>query len=114
MDSGPISTKELRRWRIILDSTSVDGMPRGGSELDHARPGELLGRGGTHARDTPPANMTCSDATFKIFPDEEQRWRNHHRSGPLRFAGFQYIYSKYPAPRPQVELKRGGRMDNLE
>ena len=60
--------KELRRRRITLHSTSVDGMPRGGAESGHARSGELkLGRGGTHARHTPPTNMTCSDATFKIF-----------------------------------------------
>ena len=39
---------------------------------------------------------------------------NHPRSGPLRFKGYQYTYFKYPAPRPQVELKRGERMDNLE
>ena len=59
--------KELRRRRITPHSTSVDGMPRGGAESGHARSGELLGRGGTHARHTPAANMACSDATFKIF-----------------------------------------------
>ena len=67
VDSGRISTKELRRRRITPHSTSVDGMSRGGAESGHARSGELLGRGGTHARHTPPANMTCSDATCKIF-----------------------------------------------
>ena len=67
VDFGRISTKELRRRRITPHSTSVDGMPRGGAESGHARSGELLGIGGTYARHTPPANMTCSDATYKIF-----------------------------------------------
>ena len=52
VDSGRIFTKELRRKRITPHSTSVDGMPRGGTESGHARSGELLGRGGTHARHT--------------------------------------------------------------
>ena len=115
MNSGRISTKELRRWRITPDSTSVDGMPRDGAESGHVGPGELLGRGDTHARDSPPTNMTCFDAKFKIFSRwETEGRRNHIRSGPFRFAGFEYKYFKYPAPRPQVELKRGERMDSLE
>ena len=101
--------------RITPHSTSVDSMPRVGAESDHGRSGELLGRGGTHAKHTPPANMTCSDATFKIFSRREtEGWRNHLRSGPLRFADFKYKDSKFPAPHPQVELKRERRMDNLE
>ena len=40
VDSGRISTKELRRRRITPHSTSVDGMSRGGAESGHARSGE--------------------------------------------------------------------------
>ena len=71
-------------------------------------------RGGTHARRTPPANMTRSDATFKTFPDEKQR------GGETIFAldssGSQdskYKNPKSPLPHPQVDLKRGERMNNL-
>ena len=73
MDSGCISTQGSPKKAHYSHSTSVGGMPRGGAKSGNARSGEKLGIGGTHARHTPPANMTCSDATFKIFPDEKQR-----------------------------------------
>ena len=74
VDSGRISTQGAPEKAHYSHSTSVGSMLRGGAESSHARSGELkLGRGGTHARHTPPATMTCSDATFKIFSDEKQR-----------------------------------------
>ena len=76
---------------------------------------QKIGKGRTHTRHTLPANMTCSDATLKIFPGEKPRGGGtilHTR--PLRFAGFKHKDSKYPAPYPQEELKRGERRDNLE
>ena len=117
VDSGRISTQGAPdKTHYYYHSTNVGGMPRGGAESGHARSGELkLGRGGKHARQTPPANMTCSDATFKIFPDEKQR------DGGTIFAldssGSQdskYKDSKSPFLHPQVELKRGERTDYLE
>ena len=75
VDSGRTSTQGAPEKAHYFHSTSIYGMPGGGAESDHARSGELLGRGGTHARHTPPANMTCSDATLNIFPDEKQRDR---------------------------------------
>ena len=74
VDSGHISTQVAPEKAHYSHFTSVGGISRGGAESSHARSGELnLWRGGTQARHTPPANMTCSDATFKIFPDEKQR-----------------------------------------
>ena len=86
------------------------------AESGHARSGELrFGRGGTHARHPPPANMTCSDATFKIFPDEKQR------GGGTIFALDRSVlqnskHKKFMSqfPHPQVEWKRGERTDYLE
>ena len=73
-DSGRISTQGTQEKTHYSHTISVGGMPRGGAESGHAWSGESrFGRGGTHARHTPPANMTCSDAAFKTFPDEKQR-----------------------------------------
>ena len=72
VDSDRISTQGAPEKAQYSHFTSVAGIPRGGDESGHAWSGEWLG-GDTHARHTPPANMTCSDATFKIFPDEKQR-----------------------------------------
>ena len=71
VDSGRISTQGAPETAHYSHSTSVYGMPRGGAKSGHARSGESLEIVGTHARHTPPANMTCSDATFKIFSDEK-------------------------------------------
>ena len=61
---------------------------------------EAFERGGTHARHPPSANMTCSDAAFKIFPDEKQR------GGGTIFAldtsGLQD--SKYKIPSPHFRI----------
>ena len=74
VDSGRISTQGAPEKAHYSHSTRVGGMSRGGAESDHVRSGELkLWRGGTHARHTPSTNMACSDATFKILPDEKQR-----------------------------------------
>ena len=74
VDSGRISTQGAQEKAHYSHTTSVGGMPRGSAESGHARSDESrFGRGGTHARHTPSANMTCSDAAFKIFPDEKQR-----------------------------------------
>ena len=100
MDSGRISSKELRSRRIALHSTSVDGMPRGGAESGHARSGELLGRGGTHARHTLPANMTFSDATYKIFPDEKQEGGG--TISALDPSGSQVSRTKIPSIPPRI------------
>ena len=51
-DSGRISTQGAPEKAHYSHFTSVGGMPRGGAESGHARSGELLGRGGTHARHT--------------------------------------------------------------
>ena len=45
----------------------------GGTKSGKVRSGESLGRGGTHARHTPPANMIYSDAAFIIISDEKPR-----------------------------------------
>ena len=116
VDSGRISTQEVPEEAHYSHTTSVGGMPRDGAEPGHARSGELrFGKDGTYARHTPPANMTCSDATFKTFPDETQR------DGGIIFAldrsGSQlsrYQNSKSPFPHPKVEMKRGERTDCLE
>ena len=90
--------------------------PRGGAESGHARTGELkLGRGDTHARHTPPANMTSCDATFKTFPDETRRGGGTiFALDPSGLQDSKYKNSKSPFPHPQVELKRGERTDYLE
>ena len=64
VDSGRISTQGAPEKAHYSHSTSADVMPRGGAESVHARFGDFkLERGSTHARHTPPADMTCSDAT---------------------------------------------------
>ena len=74
VDSGRISTQGAQEKAHYSNTTSVDVMPRGSAESGHARSGESrFGRGATHARHTPSGNMTCSDAAFKIFPDQKQR-----------------------------------------
>ena len=59
--------------------------------------------------------MTCSYATFKTFPDEKQKGGGTifalDRSGSQNS---KYKNSKSPFPDPQVEWKRGERMDYLE
>ena len=90
VDSGRVSTRGAQEKAQYSHTASVGGMPRGGAESGHARSGESrFGRGGTHARHTPPANMTCSDAAFETFPDVTEGWKNHFRSRPLRFVGLQ-------------------------
>ena len=116
VDSGRISTQGAQEKAHYSHTTSVGGMPRGGAESGHARSGESrFGRGGTHARHTPPANMTCSDAAFKIFPDEKQRGgRTISAPDP---SDLQVSSTNVPSIPPNVlqeELKRGGRRDNLE
>ena len=73
VDSGRISKQGAPEKAPYTHCTSVGGMPRGGAESGHARSGKLKLERGIHARYTSPANMTCSDATFKIFLDEKQR-----------------------------------------
>ena len=59
--------------------------------------------------------MTCSDATFKIFPDEKQRVGGTiFALDPSGSQDPKYKDSKSPFPHPQVELKRGERADYLE
>ena len=91
-------------------------MPRGSAESGHARSGESrFGRGATHARHTPSDNMTCSDAAFKIFPDEKQRGGGTiFALDPSGSQDSKYKNSKSPFPHPQAELKRGERTDYLE
>ena len=113
VDSGRISTQEAPEEAHYSHTTIVGGMPRGGAESGHAWFDELrFGRGGTYARHTPPANMTCSYATFKTFPDEKQR------GGETIFAldrsGSQpskYQNPKSPFSHPQVEWRRSERTD---
>ena len=117
VNSGRTSTEGAPEKAHYSHSTSVGGMPRGGTESGHARSGELkLGRGGPHARHTPPANMTYSDATFKkTIPDEKQRGGGTiFALDPSGSQGFKYKNSKSPFPHLQVELKRGERTDYLE
>ena len=116
VDSGHIYTQGAPEKAHYSHSTSVGGIPRGVAESDHARSSELkLGRGGTHARHTPPANMTCSDATFKAFPDEKQRGGGSiFALDPSGLQDSKYNNSESPFPHSQVELKRGERTDDLE
>ena len=101
VDSGRISTQGAQEKAHYSNTTSVDVMPRGSAESGHARSGESrFGRGATHARHTPSGNMTCSDAAFKIFPDQKQGWRNHFRSRPLRLAGLPS--TKNPSPHFRI------------
>ena len=113
MDSGRISTQGASEKAHYSHSISVGGMPRGGAESGHARSGESkLGRGGTHARHTPLANMTCSDVTFKIFPVEKQRGGGTiFALDPSGLQDSKYKDSKSSFPHPQVELKCGERTD---
>ena len=115
-DSGRISTHGTQEMAHYSHTTSVGGMPRGGAESGHARAGELrFGRGGTQARHTPPANMTCSDATLKTFPDEKQRGGGTiFALDPSGSQDSKYKNTKSPSPHPQAELKRGERTDYLE
>ena len=91
VDSGRITTQRAPEKAHHSHSTSsVGGMPRDGAESVHARSGESkFERDGTHVRHTPPANMTCSDATFKTLPDEKRRSGGTICSGPLNFTRFQ-------------------------
>ena len=73
VDSGRISTQGAPQTAHYFHSTSIGGMPRCGAKSGHAWSGELLRRGGTRARHIPPDKMTCFDATFIIFSDENQR-----------------------------------------
>ena len=126
VDFGRISTQGSPEKAHYSYSTSVSGMPRGGAERwrrevaprggaesGHARSGESkLGRGGAHARHTPPANMTCPDATFKIFPDEKERGGGTiFALDPSGSQDSKYKYSKSPFSNPHVELKSGERTD---
>ena len=116
VDFSRISTQGAQEKVHYSYTTSVGGMLRGGTESGHARFGESrFGRGGTHSRHTPPANMTCSDAAFKTFPDEKQRGGG--TIFVLDSSGSQdskYKIFKSPFPHPQAELKRGERTDYLE
>ena len=91
-------------------------MPRGGAESGHARSGESrFGRGGTHARHTSPANMTCSDAAFKTFPDEKQRGGGTiFALDPSGLQDSKCKNFKSSFPHPKAKLKRGERTDYLE
>ena len=115
-DSGRISTQGTQEKTHYPHTISVGGMPRGGAESGHAWSGESrFGRGGTHARHTPPANMTCSDAAFKTFPDEKQRGGGTiFALEPSGSQDSKYKKSKSPFPHPQAELKRGERTHYLE
>ena len=101
VDSDHFSTLGAPETAHYFDSTSVGGMPRGGAESGHARSGELLGRGGTRARHTPPASMACSDVSFKIFPDDEKP-----RGGGTIFAldpsGSQDSSTRIPSIPPRI------------
>ena len=115
-DSGRISTQGTQEKTHYPHTISVGGMPRGGAESGHAWSGESrFGRGGTHARHTPPANMTCPDAAFKTFPDDKQRGGGTiFALEPSGSQDSKYQNSKSPFPHPQAELKRGERTDYLE
>ena len=116
VDSGRISTQGAQEKAHYSNTTSVDVMPRGSAESGHARSGESrFGRGATHARHTPSGNMTCSDAAFKIFPDQKQRGGGTiFALDPSGSQDSKYKKSKSPFPHPQAELKRGERTDYLE
>ena len=115
-DSGRISTQGTQEKTHYPHTISVGGMPRGGAESGHAWSGESrFGRGGTHARHTPLANMTCSDAAFKTFPDEKQRGGGTiFALEPSGSQDSKYKNSKSPFLHPQAELKRGERTHYLE
>ena len=100
LNSGRISTQGAPETAHYSHSTSVGGMPRGSAESGHARSGGLLGRGGTHARHTPPARVTCSDATFKIFPDKKQRGGGTIVA--LDASGLQVSSTNIPSISPRV------------
>ena len=106
VDSGRISTQGALGEAHYSHSTSADGMPRGGAESGHARSGELkLGKSDIHARHIPPVNTTCSDATFKTFPDEKQRGGGTiFALEPSGSQDSKYKNSKSPFPHPLVEL----------
>ena len=116
VDSGRISTQGAQEKAHYSHTTSVGGMPRGGVESGNSRSGESrFGRGGTHARHTPPANITYSDAALKTFPDDKQRGgETIFALDPSGSQDSKYKNSKSPFPHPQAELKRGERTDYLE
>ena len=114
VDSGRISTQEAPEKAHYSHSTSVGVMSRGGAKSDHAWSGEFkYGRGGTHARYIPLANITYYDAAVKKDPDEKQKGGGTiFTIDPSGSQDSNYNFSKPQFPHPQVEVKRGERRES--